>query len=126
MIEGKDKVILFVDTPERAALMYQRMSKEDANSTIWAGSAEEAIDILTNYTERLEFVLLEHDLEKPNMYSGSNKSGMEIVRHLETVDPSFYNDCKFIVHTWNDKAGMTMCNRLKARGYNVSYRPFGE
>ena len=41
----EDGVILFLDDdPRRAALMYQRMNREQQSKTLWVTTAEEAID----------------------------------------------------------------------------------
>ena len=85
----------------------------------------DTLDMLRDYKERLEYVFLAHDLSgETNMYSGSNASGMEVIRYLEHEDPTEF-DCKFIIHSWNIDAAIKMTERLAAKGYHATQQPFG-
>jgi hypothetical protein len=123
----EDSVIMFLDfDPHRAVLMFQRMNEQDRSRTFWVKTAQEAIDMLRDYRERLEYVFLSHDLGgEANMYSGSDASGMEVIRYLEHQDPQDF-DCKFIVHSWNIDAAIKMTERLVAKGYPATHQPFGQ
>ena len=68
----EDSVIMFLDDdPHRAVLMFQRMNEQDRSRTFWVETAQEAIDTLRDYKERLEYVFLDHDLGgDTNVYSG--------------------------------------------------------
>lgn len=122
-----DDVILFLDDDaHRAALMYQRMRPEDRNITFWVTTAQEAIDLLVNYRERLVYAFLDHDLGgETYVHSGREDCGMEVVRFLENQNPEDYVSCKFIVHSWNIDAARKMTDRLQAKGYQVTMQPFG-
>ena len=124
---SNDAVILFLDdSPERAALMYQRMTPEDQCRTIWTKTAEEAIDVLERYSERLDLIYLDHDLEgETYVHSGREDCGMEVIRFLEKQPVERYKGCRFIVHSWNISAALKMVERLKAKGYSVTQKPFG-
>lgn len=122
----EDSIILFLDDdPQRAALMFNRMKDEDRSRTFWVETVREAIDVLKDYRDRLEFVFLDHDLGGiTNMYSGREDCGMEVVRYLEHQDASSFN-CRFIIHSWNIDAGVKMTERLVAKGYQATHKPFG-
>jgi hypothetical protein len=122
-----DQVILFLDdNAHRAALAYQRMPEEERDCTIWVTTAEQAIDVLKNYKSRLIKVYLDHDLGgKTFVDSRREDTGMECVRFLERQNHNDYKNVKFVVHSWNIYAGNKMCERLKIKGYNVVYIPFG-
>lgn len=122
----EDGVILFLDDdPSRAALMYQRMNSEQQKHTLWVQTAEEAIDVLKNYRERLELVFLDHDLGgRTYVHSAREDCGMEVVRFLEKQAPKDYT-CDFIVHSWNIDAAKKMTSRLNAHGYKAVQTPFG-
>ncbi len=122
-----DKVILWLDdSPERTAVMYQRMTPRDQNRTIWTKTAAEAIDVLENYSARLNLVYLDHDLgAETYVHSGREDCGMEVVRFLEKQPRERYKDCQMIVHSWNIPAGVKMTERLRAKGYYVTQKPFG-
>lgn len=122
----EDGVILFLDdNPNRAALMYQRMTHEQQQHTFWVTTAEEAIDVLKNYRARLELVFLDHDLGgRTYVHSAREDCGMEVVRFLEKQDPKTYT-CDFIVHSWNIDAAVKMASRLNAHGYKAKQTPFG-
>jgi hypothetical protein len=123
----EDSVNLFLDgSNERAAILYQRMTPKDRARTIWASTAQQAIDVLRDYSERLDIVSLEHDLEGERMLHPANeRSGMEVIRFLEKQDPTKYEHTRFIIHTWNERTGMKMFRRLELKGYHVMYVPFG-
>jgi len=125
---GRDVTLFLDDSHERAAVAYQRMSKDEANSTMWCRTAAEAISVLKDYSERLSKVYLDHDLgndgEELPMHSGNDKSGMEVVRHLEDTDPDLFKGCLFIVHSYNSYAAPRMVERLIYAGYKAVYRPF--
>jgi hypothetical protein len=123
----EDSVVLFLDdSPERAALMYQRMTPEVRDRTIWTQTAEEAISVLKDYYLRLELVYLDHDLGgETYVHSGREDCGMEVIRFLEKQSVENYKNCSFIVHSWNISAGNKMTERLKDKGYRVQYKPFG-
>jgi hypothetical protein len=124
----EDKVILFLDdNPNRAALMYQRMPPALRNITIWVQTAEEAIEVLENYKERLITVYLDHDLGgETYVHSGREDCGMEVVRFLEKQDVIEYVDCEFVIHSWNIPAAIKMASRLDKHGYSVIQIPFGQ
>lgn len=125
--KNNDYVIVFLDDDEnRAALLYNRMNHDDQQRTFWSKTVEEALEILTNYRERLKYLSLEHDLDSIEyMHSGSERSGMEVVRWLEKKDSKDYKHAVFIVHTHNTSAGIKMTMRLRNKGYKVLYVPFG-
>jgi len=119
--------ILFLDDdPKRAAIAHQRMSPEDAASTIWSTTAEEAIAVLTDYRVDLHTVYLDHDLGDTQFQdSRSEISGMEVIRWLEKQRVVDWAHCKFIVHSWNIDAGQRMVERLTYKGFNAKQQPFG-
>lgn len=123
----RDLIIFLDDDPHRAALMCQRMTKEDRHATMWVQTAEEAVSVLKDYEARIRQVHLDHDLGGyRNMHPGDDKSGMEVVRYLEKKDPKCFGGCEFIVHSWNVYAGKKMVERLESKGYKVKFRPFGQ
>jgi hypothetical protein len=128
-MSGRDTILFLDDSPERAALAYQRMISIERDSTIWCRTAKEAIDVLKDYWERLSKVYLDHDLggeqEDVPMHSGNEQSGMEVVRYLEDMDPDKFKGCSFIVHSFNSHAGLKMVERLIYAGYKATYKPFG-
>lgn len=126
-------MILFLDDDSnRAALAYQRMSKEDRERVIWCQTAEEAIVTLNDYSNKLEKAMLDHDLGGEHYVNTKrNDCGMEVVRFLEKLsedNPKKFSNLKntiFIIHTWNEHAGPVMVERLSKLGLKVEYRPFG-
>ena len=122
----EDSVIMFLDDdPHRAVLMFNRMNEQDRSRTFWVKTAQEAIDMLREYKERIEYAFLDHDLGgETNMYSGREDCGMEVIRYLEQQDPNDF-DCKFIVHSWNIDAAIKMTERLVAKGYYATQQTFG-
>jgi hypothetical protein len=122
----EDSVIMFLDDdPHRAALMFNRMNEQDRSRTFWVKTAQEAIDMLRDYRERLEYVFLDHDLGgETHVYSGREDCGMEVIRYLEHQNPTDF-DCTFIIHSWNIDAAIKMTERLVAKGYTATQQPFG-
>lgn len=128
MGEIKDPVYLILeDMPERAALMYQRMIERVRERTFWAQTAEEAIDILKNYRERLVLVSLDHDLGgRTYVPSEWEQTGMEVIRYLEKQNPRDYDHIEFFIHSFNIPAAVRMRERLLSAGYRTVYqKPFG-
>lgn len=123
----ENPVILFMDDdPNRAALAYQRMTKEDRDITIWCQTVDDAIDVLKDYKSNLKEVYLDHDLGGETfVYSGRDDCGMEVVRWLEKQDILSYAECTFICHSWNIPAGDQMAGRLMKKGFKVKRTPFG-
>lgn len=123
----RDTILFMDDLPERAALAYQRMTKEDREHTIWCKSASECVSVLKDYAEILKRVYLDHDLGGDEVtHPGNDNSGMAVVRYLEHADRKLFDGCMFIVHTHNEYAGLKMNERLRAAGYKSHYAPFGE
>lgn len=124
---GDDYIIVFLDdSPERAAVLYKRMPEKDVAHVIWTKTVPETLDLLINYRERLRDVSLDHDLGGyEHMHSGSEESGMEVVRWLEHQNPKDYEHVKFVVHSWNIPAAIKMVERLRAAGYRCYQQPFG-
>lgn len=123
---GRDAILFMDDSPERAALAYQRMTPEDQNQTIWCKSASECISVLKDYADRLKKVYLDHDLGGDEVtHPGNENSGMEVVRYLEHADRKQFDGCLFIIHTHNGYAGPRMTERLISSGYEAKYEPFG-
>ena len=116
------------DSPERAALAYQRMTPVARDHTIWCKEATEAISVLKDYAEVLVQAHLDHDLEGAYQNSFDKNCGMEVVRYLERLDSDELNkikDIHFIVHSWNPPAGREMTERIEKLGLKAIYRPFG-
>jgi len=125
-------VILFLDSdPNKAAIIYRRMTEQQRSNTIWCSSVKETILTLKDYKHRLKTVSLEHDLNG-ELYMNTKREdcGMEIVRFLEKLskdEKQFepYKKMKFIIHSWNSHAGPRMKERLKKIGLDVIRKPFG-
>lgn len=116
---------LFLDSsPERAALMYQRLPSPVRDETVWARTVKEARHVLRD-PNGLQFVSLEHDLND-HRHPLSPESGMEIVRFLERRDPRPFRSCLFVVHSWREDLSSHMRDRLERAGYRVVLRPFGD
>ena len=123
---GRDVILFMDDSPERAALAYQRMTPEDQQHTIWCKSASECISVLRDYADRLKKVYLDHDLGGDEVtHPGNENSGMEVVRFLEKQEQYDFEGCLFIVHSFNSYAGPRMAERLAHAGYVAKYEPFG-
>lgn len=123
-------MILFLDdSPERAAVAYQRMNPEDQNNTIWCTDAAGAISVLKDYAEDLTKVYLDHDLGGKQFQNSYEKNcGMEVVRYLERLDSNKKDKLQntlFIVHSWNPGAGREMAKRIFDLSLKVIYQPFG-
>jgi hypothetical protein len=124
-------MILFLDgDPARAVLAYQRMTKQEKDSTIWCKTVEEAITTLKDYKNSLKVVALEHDLDGEYMNIKREDCGMEVIRWLEKQaqdekDFEPFKNIKFIVHSWNTSAANKMRDRLHTIGLDVVYVPFG-
>jgi len=126
-------MILFLDDdPQRAVMMYNRMTVEQKEKTIWCKTAEEAIVTLWDYRHRLDMVFLDHDLGGEQYVNTKREDcGMEVIRYLEKMNhkhPEEFenlNSTEFVVHTWNAHAGPIMVDRLKKIGLRVTYKPFG-
>lgn len=116
---------LFLDSsPERAALMYQRLPARIREGTVWARTVPEARRVLQK-PNGLRFVSLEHDLDG-HCHPRSPESGMEIVRFLEKQDPGGFRSCLFVVHSWREDISFHMRDRLERAGFRVVLRPFGD
>lgn len=123
-----DKIIVFLDDDmNRAALLYQRMSKYDQERTFWVKTVVEAIDVLKEYRRRLDIVFLGYNLSgnETVVHPANENSGMEVVRWLEKCSLERYLHVRFIVHTWDIAAGIKMTKRLRNKGYRVIRVPFG-
>lgn len=122
-----DKVIVFLDDdPNRAALQFQRMNERDQQRTFWVQTVPETIQMLKDYTQRLDIVSLDHDLGgETYVHLAREDCGMEVVRWLEKRPAELYSHVRFIVHTWNESAGIKMTRRLRKKGYRVIRVPFG-
>ena len=127
-------MILFLDdSPERAAIAYQRMLPKEREKVIWCSTAEEAICTLRDYREVLTLVTLDHDLEgRTYVHPGSDKCGMEVVRYLEDFakknEEEFetFKSIEFIVHSYNEYAAPEMTKKLRDIGIKkVEWIPFG-
>lgn len=124
-------MILFLDDdPNRAALAYQRFKPEDREKVIWCQTAEEAINTLRDYKEKLTAVYLDHDLGGEHyVHTAREDCGMEVIRFLEKLarkgELGKLKEAKFRVHTWNVDSGNVMYKRLKAIKLKVEYVPFG-
>lgn len=118
-------VILFLDdSPERAILQYNRWPKEKSSRTIWATTAQEAIDVIRDY--ELEEAHLDHDLGGTQFQdTRSENCGMEVVRWLERNLQPKHKNTKYILHSWNLAAGARMTQRLKELGLDARQIPFG-
>jgi plasmid stabilization system protein ParE len=122
-----DYIILFLDdSVERAAVLHQRMPERDVEHVVWVKTVAETLDFLVNYRERLRTVYLDHNLNGMEyQHSGSDTSGMEIVRWLEKQNHKYYEHVKFVVHSWNISAAVKMVERLRDKGYLAYQKPFG-
>ena len=120
-------MILFLDdSPERAALAYQRWPKDVSQNTIWVETAQEAISVLKEYRKDLTEAHLDHDLGGTQWQdSRAENCGMEVVRFLESRDIKGYQHINMIIHSWNIPAGREMAARLQLKGFKVSVKPFG-
>jgi hypothetical protein len=118
-------IVFLDDSPERAALAYQRWPAKKSNSTIWVTTAQETIDILKEYKD-IEEVHLDHDLGgEIDVHSERDDCGMEVVRWLEDTSLSKFNSTEFIIHSWNMHAAKEMKARLQKLGLKVRIHPFG-
>jgi hypothetical protein len=124
---GEDSVIVFLDDDaNRTAVLYQRMAKKDQERTFWVQTADETLDMLKRYRERLDIVSLDHDLGgETYVHTGREDCGMEVVRWLEKQEAAQYAHVRFVIHSWNIPAGQKMTARLRACGYRVIQSPFG-
>ncbi len=122
----KDSIIVFVEgDPQRAALQFQRMTPADQNRTFWVKTVPEAIDMLTNYRERLDIFSMAYNLNGEEYNHPSREDcGLEIVRFLEKAEPEMYAQVRFVIHSWSS-AGVKMTARLRKKGYRVICAPFG-
>lgn len=122
-----DYIIVFLDDSlERAAVLHKRIPEREVEHVIWVKTVAETLDLLVNYRGRLRDVWLDHDLGGLEyQHSGSEESGMEVVRWLEKQDPKQFDHVKFIVHSWNLGAANKMVERLRNKGYHVTKKPFG-
>jgi CheY-like chemotaxis protein len=112
--------ILFVDNSlERAAILHQRLPDAERQEVCWARTVSEAIKFLEG--GGVEVVMLEHDLDG-ELNSKSDKSGMEIVRYLES-DPK--PELTVVIHSWREKVANKMMVRLLRCGYRALHKPFG-
>ena len=126
-------MILFLDdNPQRAVLAYNRMSVKDRSNTIWCQTAEEAIQTVWDYRDRLTKVSLDHDLGgQQYMNTKREDCGMEIIRFLEKKarkEPEEFKKLEgtlFVIHSWNTHAAPIMQDRLSNLGLNSVWIPFG-
>ena len=127
-------MILFLDDdPNRAALAYQRMTKDQKERTIWCKTVQETITTLWDYRNELELVMLDHDLNGETYVNiKRDDCGMEVVRFLERLSrreqkefKKFRENVKFIIHSHNTYAGPRMVERLQAIGLVTVLHPFG-
>lgn len=117
-------LLVVENSPERAALMYQRLPKNIKDNTIWVSSSADAIETLRDYKDQISILTLEHDLVYPEMDCRRVDCGMEVIRWLESND--FSKHLLVVLHTWNYKARVKMLKRLIAKNYWVISKPFGE
>lgn len=126
--DKEDKYILFLDDdPARAALAYERMSEDKRSRTIWCRTVEEAVDVILEYN--LEEAHLDHDLGGETYCDTRREDcGMEVIRNIERMsgwELAKLKHCKFVVHSWNLKAGETMVRRLLKLELFAEHKPFG-
>lgn len=125
-----DPIILFCDDdPLRAAKMYEWQTEAERHRTVWVKNVKEALRVLKDYTERLEQIHLDHDLDGPIcLPSNSCLSGMEIVRffdNLPTHKRDMYKHIRITLHDHNRYAALEQLKRLQRLGFRVKYIPFG-
>jgi len=125
-----DPIILFVDDdPLRAARQYEWQTEKERHRTIWVKNVKEALKVLKDYTERIEQMHLDHDLDGPIPIPSNNSlAGMEIVRFFENLPKAkrnTYIGIMVTLHDHNRFAAMEQLKRLKAIGFKVKYIPFG-
>lgn len=125
-----NKVILFLDdSTTRAATQFQRWPDHKRNITTWVETSFAAIDVLDKFRGRLEEVHLDHDLGGTSyQHSGSENSGMEVIRWMEKLSSDelkAFEQTYFIIHSWNLPANAKMTERLQKLGLMVVSRPFG-
>lgn len=128
-----NKYILFLDDDvTRAAILFQRWlisAPEKCEATVWVETAAAAIDTLKVYKGDLSEVYLDHDLGLTQyQHSGSELSGMEVVRYLENLLPQELDEFEntvFTIHSWNIPANKSMTERLRKLGLRVYSKPFG-
>lgn len=127
----ENKLILWIDpSPERSALAYQRMSKEDRDRVIWCKFVFEAITVLEDYYYRLDKIFLDHDLGSPGVEVPfvSSDSGLRVVSWIEEATENVkasLRESTFILHGYNEVGIKLMFDRLTRCGMNVIIKPFG-
>ncbi len=120
-------MILFLDdNPNRAAIAYQRWSKDRSSNTIWCTEAHQAISTLKDY--EIKEAHLDHDLEGRSFVNSSHdNTGMEVIRWLEKYDNlNKFSGTLFIIHSHNFPAAIQMVKRLQTLKLKVKCIPFGE
>ena len=122
----RNRRLFLDDCAERAALAYERMSKDDRDNTIWTQTVSDTISALDTYRSVLTQVSLDHDLNgRTYVHSDREDCGMEVVRWLVKQKVSDFDGCIFVIHTWNEIAAPKMYNKLKNKGFKVKCQPFG-
>ena len=123
-MEGGRLILFLDDNVSRAALFSNRSTGTDRARTIWARTAEEAIEALELHGPDFDMIHLDHDLGGTQFQdSRSEESGMQVVRFLEKTGTA--KTAKIIIHSWNLPAGKRMVERLTDAGYRTQQRPFG-
>ena len=124
------RIILFLDdSPERAAITFQRWPDAKRERTVWTETAAQAIDCIDKLRGRIEEAHLDHDLGGMKIqHSGAENCGMSVVRFMEKMNADElkeFDHTIFVVHSWNIPANQSMTKRLKELGLRVISRPFG-
>ena len=117
-------ILFFEEDPNIAAVVYQRMKKEDRDQTIWATSEEEAISTIKDYHSRLSKIYLDYPKTKP-VFVHNPISSIAIADYISRSNIDL-SKCEFHVITWSYLVHNTISDLLGKKGYKVYHSPFGE
>lgn len=107
------------DDPARAEAFLEKYP--DAR---WVQNVTDCIAALTDTT--WDEIHLDHDLAGEWFVDSERQDcGMEVVRWLTTEPRNHLMAAKFVVHSHNSNAAMTMVSQLGLAGYYVVEQPFG-
>lgn len=117
-------ILFFEEDPNIAGIVYNRMKKSDRDNTIWATTAEEAIETLKKYFKQIDRIYLDYPRNKPVSTYMEPVSALEIIDFLyRTKIPIL--PCEVHIITWNHRVFQIASDLLSKKGYKVYSSPLG-
>lgn len=117
--ESPIRMLILDDDKQRADFIRELFPQANV---VWVDNVN---DCLLNLQESWDVIRLDHDLGGEVFVDSSRPDcGMEVVRHLTTIDHKHLEETLFICHSRFERAGEEMAMALSLAGYDAMYRAF--